>query len=89
MATIDSTPNDWKLRLEGRMMGYESEEDILSSGSNAKRFLNFFEKIRIEFPQKEYPPVDWVKAKSDVGSAFDCIEIVRHFPKDLPKKTKV
>ena len=53
---------------------------------NAKRFLNFFERVRVEFPQEEYPHVDWQKAKSDSGSAFDCIEIVRAFPKDYKRK---
>jgi chromatin remodeling complex protein RSC6 len=57
--------------------------------------LNFFEKIEIEFPGGEYPPVEWVKAKSELGTAFDVIEIKRNYLKDkqyssrLQQKIKV
>jgi hypothetical protein len=40
-----------------------SEEEILSGGG--RRFLELFEKVKVEFPDNEYPTVDWVKAKSD------------------------
>lgn len=54
------------------------------SYQKANRFLNFFERIRVEFVGAEdvYPPVDWVKAKSDLGSTFDCLEIARSVTKD-------
>lgn len=29
--------------------------------------MNFFEKVKIEFPGKEYPEVEWVKAKCENG----------------------
>lgn len=46
--TLNST--EWKVRLEGRLMS-ESEEDILRQDpyQESKRFLNYFEKIRVEF----------------------------------------
>lgn len=40
----------------------------------------------VEFPQEEYPSVEWIKAKSEAGDNFDCIEIVRTFPKDYKRK---
>lgn len=77
---------DWKIRIEGRLIsGLLSEEDQLNQDKAVeKRFLNFFEKIRIEFPGNEdlYPAVDWVKAKSSVGASFDCLEIVRSINKE-------
>jgi hypothetical protein len=46
--TLNST--EWKLRMEGRLMS-ESEEDILKPDTyqESKRFLNYFEKIRVDF----------------------------------------
>jgi len=29
-----------------------------------------------------YPAVEWVKAKSETGSSFDCLEITRVLTKD-------
>jgi hypothetical protein len=63
-------------------MGQESEEEILESNSNAKRFLNFFERLKVDFPNGEYPSVEWIKAKSEQGSAFDCLEIQRNYSKE-------
>jgi hypothetical protein len=60
----------------------ESEEDILESNTNSKRFLNFFERIKVDFPNGEYPSVEWIKAKSEQGSAFDCFEIHRNYSKE-------
>ena len=76
--------SEWKLRIEGRVLGNHSEEDILEG--KGQRFLQFFEKVRIDFPQDEYPSVEWVKAKSEQGDNFDCIEMVRYFPKDSKRK---
>ena len=60
--------SDWKVRVEGRLMGTYSEEELLSSEEKfaSKKFLNFFERVKIEFPGSEdlYPPVEWIKAKS-------------------------
>jgi SWI/SNF-related matrix-associated actin-dependent regulator of chromatin subfamily D len=86
--TLNST--EWKLRLEGRLIS-ESEEDILKEDSfqESKRFLNYFEKIRVEFNtgrEDLYPAVEWVKAKSETGSSFDCFEIARVVTKDQKKK---
>jgi hypothetical protein len=72
---------EWKLRIEGKIIGQEKEEDILE-GSHVNRFLNFFERVKVEFPEGDYPAVEWIKAKSENGSAFDCLEIVRNFTKD-------
>ena len=82
------TGTEWKIRIEGRLFGQESEKQILQDdGSHgSKRFLSFFERVRIEFPQEEYPDVEWSKAKTDIGSSFDCLEIVRSFPKDQKRK---
>ena len=54
-------------------MDGSSDKEVLESKS--KHFLNFFEKVKVEFPGQEYPSVEWVKAKSEEGAAFDCIEI--------------
>lgn len=60
-------------------MGSETEEQMLLKQADSKRFLNFFERIRIDFPGQEdlYPSVDWVKAKSGTEGSFDCLEICR------------
>ncbi len=60
----------------------QSEEDCLKS--ETRRFLNFFERIKVEFVDCEdlYPPVDWVKAKSATGSVYDCFELTRMISKD-------
>eukprot|EP00347_Sterkiella_histriomuscorum_P018284 403346097 len=90
--TAQMTGSEWKIRIEGRLMGNESEQDQLLTGKPeddarlCKRFLSFFDRVRVEFPQEEYPHVDWSKAKSDAGANFDCIEIVRAFPKDYKRK---
>lgn len=76
-----SSNKEWKLRLEGRVLSQEKEEEILQ-GSCTNRFLNFFERIKVDFPNGEYPSVEWAKAKSDQGSAFDCLEITRNYSKD-------
>jgi len=46
------TGTEWKIRIEGRLFGQESEKQILQDdGSHgSKRFLSFFERVRIEFP---------------------------------------
>ena len=77
----NQTQKEWKIRIEGKIMGAETEQELLE-GPQVKRFLNFFEKVQIEFPGGEYPPVEWVKSKSEVGSSFDCIEIRRNFLKE-------
>ena len=51
----------------------------------SQRFLNFFEKIQIEFPGGEYPPIEWTKVKSDTGSNYDCLEIKRSMGKELQR----
>jgi chromatin remodeling complex protein RSC6 len=77
--------------MEGRLMS-ESEEDILlrqDAYQESKRFLNYFEKVRVEFKtgtEEIYPVVEWVKAKSEAGSSFDCFEIARVVTKDQKKK---
>jgi len=48
------------------------------------RFLDLFQKVRVEFSDANnehqcYLPVDWSKTKSDVGSAFDCLQMTRNF----------
>mmetsp|Transcript_38516 Transcript_38516/g.28362 ORF Transcript_38516/g.28362 Transcript_38516/m.28362 type:complete len:147 (+) Transcript_38516:252-692(+) len=60
--------------MEGRLLNNLSEEEVLSS-SNC-RFLNFIEKIEVEFSSKELPPVEWIKAKADTSN-FDALEVVR------------
>jgi hypothetical protein len=82
--SLNST--EWKIRMEGRLMS-ESEEEILKNDTyqESKRFLNYFEKIRVEFKtgsEEIYPVVEWVKAKSETGSSFDCFEIARVVTKD-------
>lgn len=58
------------------------EEELLTQ--DQKKFLNFFERIKVEFPENEelYPPVEWIKAKSSAGAAFDSFEISRSINKD-------
>lgn len=84
-SSLNST--EWKIRVEGRVMG-ETEEDLLKADS--KRFLHFFEKIRVEFHSSTqedlYPPVEWIKAKSDLGSTFDCFEVTRSVTKEQKKR---
>jgi len=41
--TLNST--EWKIRIEGRLLTGEAEE----VEDDNKRFLNYFEKIRVEF----------------------------------------
>lgn len=72
---------EWKLRVEGRILNNEKEEDLLE-GPSSKKFLNYFEKIRVEFPGGEYPAVEWVKAKNEKGSEFDCFELSRVYLKE-------
>lgn len=61
---------------------------MIESGQH--RFLSFFERVKIEFPNREYPAVEWVKAKSENGSTFDCIEIIRPYVKTKhPIKVKL
>lgn len=80
-STKNLSSTDWKIRIEGRLLtGYENEEEQLTLDAQSnKRFLNFFEKVKLEFPGNEelYPSVEWVKSKSSAGSSFDCLEIVR------------
>jgi hypothetical protein len=80
--------SEWKLRIEGRLVDNAlSEEDLLAKGDR-QQFLQFFERVRVEFPGCEdiYPSVEWVKAKSSAGSAFDCLEITRSINKEQKKK---
>jgi len=51
--------------------------------------LNYFERISVTFDtgnEEYYPAVDWIKAKSDLGWAFDCFELTRAINKDQKKK---
>ena len=60
-----------------------------SSVLDSKRFLNYFERINVSFNtgiEEFYPSVDWVKAKSDLGGAFDCFELSRSVNKEQKKK---
>ena len=88
---VSLNTTEWKVRMEGRLMS-ESEEDILlrqDAYQESKRFLNYFEKVRVEFKtgtEEIYPVVEWVKAKSEAGSSFDCFEIARVVTKDQKKK---
>jgi len=88
--TLPSTKHlsstEWKIRLEGRLLCTLSEEELLTQES--KKFLNFFERIKVEFPDNEelYPPVEWIKAKSSAGAAFDSFEISRSINKDQKKR---
>lgn len=82
------TGSEWKIRVEGRLLGSASEEQVLADaeGETHRRFLQFFERVRVEFPQEEYPHVDWQKSKSFAGAVFDALEITRAFPKDYKRK---
>ena len=44
----------WKLKLEGKIQNGMTDEQILSDRSSNFRFLSFFERIKIEFPQNHY-----------------------------------
>lgn len=79
---LSGNNKEWLLKVEGKLMSNESEEDILMDDTSSKRFLNFFERVSVEFPGGEYPSVEWVKAKTDGGSTFDCIDIGRNFSKE-------
>ena len=75
-----SGSQDWKLRLEGKIMNHMSESDILKSD---KRFLKVFEKIQVTFPDQEYPSVNWLKSKCEESDQlFDALEITRGFTKE-------
>lgn len=58
--------------------------------SSQRRFLEFFEKIKVDFydngADELYPKVEWTKAKSQQSGSFDCFEIVRSISKDQKKK---
>ncbi|TNV80672.1 hypothetical protein FGO68_gene14294 [Halteria grandinella] len=85
-STKHLSSTDWKVRVEGRVQGLQSEEETLKADGN--RFLNYIEKIKLEFPGSEdlYPTVDWVKAKSGSGATIDCIEVTRSINKEQKKK---
>lgn len=83
-STKHLSSSDWKVRVEGRVQGFSSEEESLNQDDN--RFLNYFEKVRLEFPEDLYPSVEWVKAKSGTGSTYDCLEVTRSINKDQKKK---
>ena len=62
---------------------------LQSKSIDSKRFLNYFERISVTFDtgnEEYYPAVDWIKAKSDLGCAFDCFELTRAINKDQKKK---
>ncbi len=69
----------------------DSEDEILKADvyQGSKRFLNYFEKIRVEIMtgrDELYPTVEWIKAKSESGSQYDCFEISRVVTKEQKKK---
>jgi hypothetical protein len=56
---------------------------------DSKRFLNYFERINVSFNtgnEEFYPSVDWIKAKSELGGAFDCFELSRSVSKEQKKR---
>jgi SWIB/MDM2 domain len=63
---------------------------MLGASFDSKRFLNYFERIKLSFEtggQEEfYPPVDWVKAKTEMGGTFDCFEITRAITREQKKR---
>lgn len=85
-STKHLSSSDWKVMIEGRVQGFSSEEETLKQDGN--RFLNYFEKVKLEFPGSEdlYPSVEWVKAKSATGSSYDLLEVTRSINKDQKKK---
>ena len=66
------------MRLEGRVLDGQTQEESLKSD---EKFLQLFEKIKIEFiddkgmPYTKYMPVIWQKNKSPAGASFDCIRV--------------
>lgn len=69
-------------------MTNSGEEETIADaeGENHTRFLQLFERIRVEFPKEEYPHVDWQKAKCEQGSTFDAFEIVRAYSQEVKEK---
>lgn len=51
--------------------------------------MSFFESIMVEFPGNEYQAVNWIKAKSDLGSKVDCIQVSRKYPAGKDKTTPI
>ena len=85
MLEVDQSSKQWTMRLEGRIIDDQSQEEALHSD---QRFLQLFEKIKIEFiddkglAYPKYMPVVWQKNKSAAGASFDCIRVKREFPED-------
>ena len=85
MLEVDQSSKQWTMRLEGRVLDDQSQEEALQSD---QRFLKLFEKIKIEFiddkglAYPKYMPVVWQKNKSVAGASFDCIRVQREFPED-------
>ena len=61
---------EWRLSVEGRLLN-----------GSGRRFLELFERVRIEFLGGEYPDVEWVKAKSETGANYDRLEVARTWGK--------
>lgn len=80
---------EWKIRIEGRLISESEEEMLKSDNLDSKRFLNYFERINVTFDtgnEEYYPAVDWIKAKSELGGAFDCFELTRAITKEQRRK---
>ena len=84
---VDPQEDQWTLRLEGKILNGMKEEEILQSQNF--RFMSFFESVQIEFPGNEYQAVNWIKAKSEVGSSVDCIQVSRKYPSDKEKANTI
>lgn len=71
----------WSFKIEGKIMNEMSEQQLLQDKSSNFRFLSFFERVKIEFPNNEnlYQSINWIKAKSQAGSNIDCLKIARNF----------
>ena len=85
MLEVAQSSTQWTMRLEGRVLDGQTQEESLKSD---EKFLQLFEKIKIEFiddkgmPYTKYMPVIWQKNKSPAGASFDCIRVQRDFPED-------
>ena len=79
---VEGEEPSWSLKLEGRIQNGMNDAQLLSDKSSNFRFLSFFERVKIEFPENHYSTVNWVKAKSPEGSNIDCLQVNRKYVKD-------
>ena len=77
---------NWSLRLEGRILDHQSEDEVLTLEEGV-RFLEIFEKVKIEFDEdSKLQPVEWNKTKSSVGALYDCINVERGYSNPVQVK---